>query len=182
MEETPTGQPVFDALVPPGDQPSSIVDRLRKQREAAMENRTVDLDVPGYGGDLFIRYGQLDTKTLSRMGDNILKTEKDRVQRAILVAMDVLIAACEGVYVRDNGQEVGVHEILGDEAPVRFDMRLAEWLKFVDELPETPTARSIVMKLFIDNELAIGAQSQVLQRWMVSNENKLSEELMAGEF
>lgn len=160
------------------DRPLSLQERLAGIRKDKAENRTYDIDIPGYDGELFGRYKLLDEHKIAQLVNTARKTTKDPVERGIAAASDVLINALIELWVRDEGREIRLAEVMGLENPVRFDLHLAEFLKFKDELGETPNARGVLRKLFIDNGLAIGAHSQRLQRWMTTNGVELSEEIL----
>lgn len=156
----------------------SIRDVLVAKREHNAAHRTTDLDIPGYEGKLFCRYKLLDSKRLNNIGDRVMKTMRENDERALAGALDTLIAACEEFYVRYEGKEFPLREVIGQEEPVRYDSALATFLKFDGELPETPTARSVALALFLNNEIAIAAHNHALSRWMMGNEAEIDEEFL----
>lgn len=156
----------------------SIRDALVAQREHNASHRTHDIDVPGYDGKLFCRYKLLDSKRLNGIGERVMKTIREKEERALAGALDTLIAACDEFFVRYNGEEIALSEVIGQEEPVRYDVALATFLKFEGELPETPTARSVALALFLNNEVAIAAHNHLLSRWMMGNESEVDLELL----
>lgn len=157
---------------------SSVMDLLRHRRQLRAQEITHDIDIPGYGGDLFARYHLIDGKQLNAIASRIQKTERDPAGRNLLASVDVMVAACDGLYARDRGVERGLHEILGEETPVRYDVRLAQFLGFEGELGDAPTARGVVLALFNGNDLAVMSHSSRLQRWTMGAENELDEEFL----
>ena len=156
----------------------SIRDALVAKREHNAAHRTTDIDIPGYDGKLFCRYNLLDSKRLNSIGDRVMKTMRENDERALAGALDTLIAACQEFYVRYEGKEHPLRDVVGQEEPVRYDSALADFLKFRDELPETPTARSVVLALFLSNEIAIASHNHQLSRWMMGNEAEVDEEFL----
>lgn len=156
----------------------SIRDALVAKREHNAAHRTTDLDIPGYEGKLFCRYKLLDSKRLNSIGDRVMKTMRENDERALAGALDTLIAACDEFYVRYEGREIPLREVIGQEEQVRYDSALATFLKFEGELPETPTARSVAMALFLNNEIAIAAHNHSLSRWMMGNEAEVDAEFL----
>lgn len=156
----------------------SVVDMLRRRRQALASETTTDLDIPGYGGELFARYHLIDGKQLNAIATKVQKTEREASARALFASIDVLIAACDGLYIRDHGVEKGVHEVMGEDTPVRYDQRLAEFLQYEGALGANPTARGVVLGLFGNNELAILTHSGNLQRWMMGLEAQNDEEFL----
>ena len=148
----------------------SIRDSLVARRQHHAEHLTFDLDIPKYDGKLFCRYKLLDSKRLNNIGERVIKTIRERDERALAGALDTLIASCDEFFVRHEGREIPLREVIGQEEPVRYDAALAKFLKFEGELPETPTARTVVMALFLDNEVAIAAHNHQLSRWMMGSE------------
>ena len=156
----------------------SIRDALVARREHIAANRFIDLDIPGYDSRLFCRYGLVDAKRLNAIGERITKTIRERDERALAAALDTLIAACDEFFVRHNGREIPLREVIEQDEPVRYSTELAEFLKFDTELPETPTARSVCKALFMDNEIAIAAHNHQLSRWMMGNETDVFQEML----
>ena len=146
----------------------SVADRLRKARQVAAEQQWIDLNIPGYNGELFCRYRLLDGKDLKSIADHVRQTIRDPDEQALAAGCDVLIRACEEFWVRDNGEEIPVKELLDPprpDFPVQYDTYLAEFLGYKDTLPDPPTRRSVVLGLFGGNEIALAAHNADLTRW-----------------
>lgn len=115
----------------------SVLARLRARREALAGEHHLDLDVPGYGGELVARYAPLRAGGLTRLFPLI---SPDAPAPSISVVADELIAACRAVLIRDDGK-------LGDIAPeygsLGFEQRLAAVFGF-----EAETAREVVVGVF----------------------------------
>ena len=156
----------------------SIKDKLQARRVEIADNRTYDLDIPGYNGDLYAVYKLLDGQRLNQIAQTVSKTTRDRAERGITAAIDTLVVACKELRVRDEGRDLSVSEVAGLESEVRYDSQLAAFLGFSGELSDTPTAREVLRKVFVDNEIAIAAHNQRLSRWMMGNGVSLDEELL----
>lgn len=117
----------------------SIRDRIRAEREAIAAEKTLDLLVPGYKGQLAIRYRSVSDREL----DAFIKQIQKDGEAGIRANYDLLIECCETVLVRV--QEDGDLEPLTDDqdGPIRFDIRLAEFLGF-----EAASARETVVGVF----------------------------------
>jgi hypothetical protein len=161
------------------EQPGSLRDRLLARRKEISENRTVDIDLPGYDGLLYVRYHLLDGPRLNEIATKVIKTTKDRAERGLLAAIDTLIAATVEFRVRDGGRDKALAEEIGDsDLPVGWDQRLARWLEIEDDIDPNRPARSIVLSVFLYNDVAIAAHNQKLSRWMMGNNVSVDEELM----
>lgn len=157
-----------DAL--PTDQ-ESLKDRLRRQRQEQAENKFHDLDIPGYNGEMFIRYRLLESTELDSISQKVRQETRNRSDRVLLSALDSLIMSCEEVWVRENGKEIPLRQYEeyegSKEVPVRFNIELAEFLAFTDMLPDPPTARSVVLAMFGGNDIAAQAHSAANAQWMM---------------
>jgi hypothetical protein len=172
LETTALGG-VFDDIEAP--QEESVSDRLRRARQTVAEQTTIDLDIPGYNGELFCKYRLLGSNDLKSISDHIVQTIRNQEERMIAAACDVLIRACDEFWVRDKGREIPVREVIDPprEFPVRFDMQLAEFLGYAEVLPDPPTARSAVLGLFGNNEIALAAHNSDLARWTMGKGNEV---------
>jgi hypothetical protein len=166
--EEPTRE--FDVLADEPERDGSILGELRALREEKAEAAapTLDLDVPGYDGRLFVRYGYPPggyEKAVRAAEVEFRSQERDRTLHG---NADLLAACCVSVLGRDaQGRVV---DLLSDrpleanevpEPPLRFDRSLAEALGI--EIPDTVTKRSrfIVRSLFSVRGLGQGAEGDV---------------------
>lgn len=163
---------------------SSIADRLRSQRDKAAKETTYDIDIPDYGGELFCRYRLLSGDENEAIIAKVRQEARNRNDQGRLMALDNLIEACEEFYLREKGTVTPLREhstYTGDkQVPVRYDANLAEYLRFDKELPDPPTARSVVLALFVGNELAVTAHAALLGNWMVKGNSDLAQMLGGG--
>jgi hypothetical protein len=175
----------LDSLPEPAELPEeeSLVSRLRKQRKEIAEQTFHDLDLPGYNGEIFVRYRLLDGTEIDAIRQKIRKTVRGRSEQVLAATLDNLITACDEVWVRDEGKEIPLREhkdFTGNrDMPVKFDSQLAEFLQFSTELPDPPTARSVVLALFGGNDLAVSMHGAFLMRWMMNSSSEL-DELLGG--
>jgi hypothetical protein len=148
-------------------QESSVIDRLREQRKKIGEQRSLDLDIPGYDGVLVARYNRLEWDDLKKIGK---KADDSRHPRKELMShCDVLIKACEQIMIRKDGllePITNAYPEVGEE-PVRYDARLAVILDI--ELKERQGARTVVIAAFGGNEVAVTAQQTELVEWVQSS-------------
>lgn len=140
-----------------GDQPS-ILDQLVAAREEAVDNQTVDLELPGYKGLLWARYGLLDNSQLGKIAKRVKRQYKKQEELVLALSCDILIAACEGFYHRNENGDL---EAITRDGEVLNYTNAGEFLKF-----EAPTARLSVIQVFAGNEIAVIDQQVRLARWM----------------
>lgn len=141
---------------------SSVRDRLRKQRSEVQKRDTCDIDLPGYSGELVARYKMMGAQELEVIGKKIQRQMKTQADRLLYGSMDTLIAACEGFFLRIDGQDGDVlHPLTVENEPVKYDENLAKFLEF----PAT-SAREVLRGVFADNEMAIVQHAAKHSRWM----------------
>lgn len=165
---TEVSQPDDDVL--PTDR-ESLADRLRRQRKEQAENTWHDVDIPGYNGELFCRYRLLESQELDGIGRKVRQEVRDRSERILAAAMDGLILSCMEFFVREDGREMPLREhptYQGPkDVPVRYDINLAEYLEFTDQLSDPPSARGVVLALFGGNDVAVQTHSALNAQWMM---------------
>lgn len=135
----------------------TLLDRLREKRQALGAERTITLAVPGYDGELGVRYRWKPYEELGRKGQQLQKV-KDPTRRDLLAAADTLIALCDEVVVRVDDEWIALAEE-GEEA-IRFDPELADKLGF-----SAATAREVVFGTF-QNDYAVLTQAMQLSVWL----------------
>src|SRR5262245_51094019 len=84
----------------PDEAPDSLIVRLRVRAAQAAKPRTIDLPVPGFGGELVIRFGTMDVATLDRLLAERNKGNASTVNESI----DAMAQACVGVFGRDGDE------------------------------------------------------------------------------
>jgi hypothetical protein len=149
----------------------SPFERLRRKRRQIAEVKDLDMDIPGYGGELVCKYKLLNWDHIRRIGS---KHQNSRdPQRLLLAQMDLLIEACVGFYYRKGDELKPLHP----DKPVRYDLSLAEILDI--ELDEQPSARKVCLGVFV-NDLALVDHHQDLLTWMRGAQEEVDEDI-AGE-
>jgi hypothetical protein len=168
---------------PDDNEPSdpSLFDRLRQKKVESAENKTLDLDIPGYGGELFCRYKILDNPTVNAIAKNARKESKgDQAEGAYINACDIIIAACEEFFARDNGEEIPLSKSphVNTSLPVKYDHNLVEILQ-LEVIPDEKVgpARQALIQLFGENQIAITAHSALVMRWMMKTSLAMDMEL-----
>lgn len=163
---------------PPADESMQVAptqrrgleERLRRRREAiGAQDRSIDLDVPGYGGDLLVRYGMIEGgwDVIKKIGERVQKSKNPRAE--LLAACDTLVFACKGIYVRqDSGAIEPLDDPAAEAAPTFGEPdRIGSVLGFSSrDAQQNPiTARQCVLRMF-NNELAVQAQYVELSQWL----------------
>jgi hypothetical protein len=175
IREDEPGQPSTDDAQDLG---VSVLDRLKKRREEIGAKKYINLDIPGYSGELVARFKRMRWEALKDIAE---QAEGSQAKRKELNGhADVIATACEQLIIRRSlpgGDEelTPIHELYPDDfgtTPVRFDPRLAEWLEL--HIEGTPTARKVVFAVF-NNDLAVTALHNELGAWMQSSQGEEEE-------
>lgn len=177
--------------VPPGlaemaaadDAPTNLLEQLAAKRKELSDTKETFIPVPGYDRHpplLLVRYKMLAGPELNIIGEKIRREVKDRLQRSMLAAVDTFIAAAIGLFV-DQGDNKPPEPLTYQGVTITgFTPELAEALQFTGELSDPPTARSIVFKLFADNDSAIAKHNYMLNRWFTDPTLDVGEEMDEG--
>jgi hypothetical protein len=157
--------------------PDSLVDQIRGELEELSEIQEVFIPVVGYSQSrLQVKYRMPESgKEIDLIGQKVSRETKDRYNRNLLIAMDMMIHLCAGLYVQPDGAEEPVEldpQELGE--PVYFDERLAE---IIGLNGGSGSARIVLRKLFGNHDLAILNHSEKLSRWLANNKADLEREL-----
>lgn len=151
-------------------QPSSPLERLRARREQLAREKTTDIDVAGYGGELVARYHLLDPLADGKeIGDRVsAQYPKQPEEQRYYALVDSLIRACDGLYLRNEDGTVEAIDPEGQGVVTYSDPRLGAGLGF-----EATTARETVLELFGGNRNAVIAHALQLQRWFADTTGEL---------
>lgn len=152
--------------------PPSLMDRLRAQQREQAADRTLELAIPDYHNPEFIaRYRFLpasETKAIAARVERQFKGETERYQQ---VTMRQLVAACIGVFARDEDSDVLVPVTLEDgDEPCCYDERLAAFFGI-----EAASATETLRQVFHGNEYAINVHGGQFQEWLAGTTGELSE-------
>lgn len=165
------------------DEPTNLLEQLAAKRKELSETKETFIPVPGYDRHpplLLVRYKMLTGPELNMIGEKIRREVKDRLQRSLLAAADTFIAAAVGLFV-DQGDNTPPEPLTYQGEPITgFTPELAEALQFSGELSNPPTARSIVFKLFADNDSALAKHNYMLNRWFTDPTLDVDEEMAEG--
>jgi hypothetical protein len=144
---------------PNGSVPGSLLDRLRTHANEVQRTRTLDLPVPGFGGDLLLRFKPLDVGQLERFVESRSQGRTGQISEGI----DAMCTCCIGVYARDAGKLI---QLTDADGPVRIEHRLAVMLGMEIPIDSTLTAREVSIRLFGNNAFALGTFVDELATWM----------------
>lgn len=146
---------------------TSLLDRLREKRRKLGETKSIYRDVPGYGGDLVVRYKWVPYEELASKGQKLQKI-KNPTKRDLLAAADMLATLCDEICIR-VGEEI--RPLAEDGGPITFgDERLGEALGF-----ELKSAREGVFGTF-NNDYAVLAEAVALSSWLQDASREVDEE------
>ncbi len=165
---TPSPAPIeaVTEVVAPSPE-SLILSQLRERRaKIGQGSDPLDLDIPGYGGDLVIRYKWTPFSELTATAPQLQRITQPTAQ-ALAACADTLVAACEEVLIRVEGE---VRPLSTDGTPIRFDDRLADALGF----DRTKTARQCAMQVF-KNDYALIEQSEAVMEWLRGTSQEVND-------
>jgi hypothetical protein len=154
----------------------SVLGRLRDKRRNAAHKQVVDLAVPGYDGELFVRYRLLDPLVERKeIADRVLAQFRENDQdaeREYYILNDTLIAACVAIFAKVEGKLV---PLAGEGTVTTFEDTedLADLLAF----DPADTARLTVERVFLDNRNAVKGQGMQLSFWMLDPSRDLGQGL-----
>lgn len=144
-----------------GGTSTSLLDRLRAQREAQTTEKIFEVEVPGWRGLVGLHLKPVGAETLQKILDRVNASKSP--ERNFNANADTLISACKEVVgrpERDAPWEVLTDK---DDQPVRLDERLAEMLKL-----DATRARDVVRQLFggaNSPEMAVGVAAGEYAQW-----------------
>jgi hypothetical protein len=186
--------PEFDGLE---EQPkvrgsNSLLDDLHRKRDeiaqrAAEGADVLDLDVPGYGGRLFVRYEYPEGgwERLKRIQD---AAQQSRHPLSELYAHTGIVRACtREVLGRTDGVEEKLDAMLDE--PLRFDARLAALLRIEipDSIDPKERGRFIVRQVFspeaertgvFRGDVSVSAHAIRVAAWVETREGSANDEFV----
>lgn len=171
-----------------GGAPSSpsVLDAIKSRRAQLAEEKTIELLVPGYEGNVAVRYR---AEPIEELREEFRKAERRR-ETDPLAGVDILIRLCETILVRDQEtdklmplaelatRDGRLDEPHPEDNPVQFDERLAQLLGFAET---ASSARQIVKQLFSPEEaqvLAPASHIQSLQQWLQGQAEQIDNTLL----
>lgn len=149
-----------------------VLDAIRAKRRKLADEQTHDMPVPGYGGELVVRYRLLDPLVEGKdIGDRVqsqFSGAGQESERVYFGLVDGLIAACVAIYAKVDGELV---PLAGEGSLTTFEDTddLAELLGFTPK----PTTRETVAEVFGGNKIAVSGHGIALQRWMGDTSGEL---------
>ena len=158
----------------------SVLDTFRHELQELTEAEDVLIPVKGYEATgLQIKYRMPESGSqLERIGREVSRRYKTPYERNLNTAMEMMIYLCEGLYVQPEGVEEPVPLDLDHTGtPVRFDERLAGLIGLESQDGQQLSSKTILKKLFGNNELAIITHAERLQRWLQNTKADLSAEI-----
>lgn len=161
------------------DQPGgdSLFDGLKAKRAKFEEREPLDLEVPGYGGELVAVY---DSSLIEWEEVNALlrKVEKSNAKRAeVYAAADILARCCSDFKIRlgEKFERIGDAADDLDGEPVRYDENLAKAVGVADKIDPAHLVRSIVVAVFGNDFALVGHQNEVI-RWLAEGKDESAED------
>lgn len=156
----------------------SILAGLQARARAAHElirDRHLDLELPSYGGELVVRYRPPEFGVVQPKMEKFLMLDGEE---RLYASCDLMIACCEMVLLRVNGELVPLHEAVtadssgGDVAdfatPVKLDTRLVRavgrTMPTAEE--EGPGPGRLAVITAIGDDYALCGQAAQLATWL----------------
>lgn len=159
----------------------SILDVLKADYDDIAGDKSVYIPIVGWEkSGLAIKYRHPHSgKELDAVARTVYReiSKDQRYSRGITLAIDTMIRLNEGLYVKPAGVDDYV-ELDPEERGRPYDLGDGEKLSSIFGWNgEVSTSRDVVRKLFGGNELAIGAHSEKLQRWLMNTKADLDTEI-----
>lgn len=156
---------------------NSVLNRLRDKRRRLAADQTHDMPIPGYGGELVVRYRLLDPLVEGKeIGQRIQQQYPKAGQETEMlhaVNLDTIVNACVGFYVRREDGDLVLLDPDGTGGMDYGDPRLREFLDF-----DAESAREAVVLVFGGNRAAVNVHAAQLQKWMGDTSGELNEGLL----
>ena len=156
----------------------SLLEGLR-QKNRDLQNKETYINIPGYDDAppiMKAKYRLLEGKEIDDIMTKVMKEVKGNWDRQVLSAVDMFIAACEGMFVD-----------IGDGAEEPYQMKTNEGTEILGynpdlaaalELQGTETARQVVFAVFANNEAAIMQHNVKLSLWMSNTSRKVDDDFL----
>lgn len=155
---------------------------LKAQREEILSTLYIDLRVPRWPNEIWVRYAPLKSAKVDESIKRRAANEFEANEASLLVHADILISACIGIYQTLDGDftkkyalrldENGEPEEFPTEQFTRFDKNTAAFIGLNDF--QSNTATNIVRALYLTDGDLIDA-SNVVSNWS-SKANERAEE------
>jgi hypothetical protein len=152
---------------------SNVLEQIRQRRRSLFENRQTYLSIPGYEEiGLVAQYHLLDGHELNGIVEKVRRQTKDAVSRGINSSLDILITACDGLFLFREGEYVPFDPGYTG-SPLDYNQGLAEFVGY-----EANSARQVVQGLFGNNDAALAAHAMKLQRWFQNTTRDADQEFL----
>lgn len=167
----------LDGPAAPREPSSSLMGRLRAQRDEIARRKTTTFPLPGYNDPQLVpEFRLLGSDELKLIGQKIRRQFDDEQDRLFNGLIDQTLAACTQIFIRERDADALVLLDPDGLGPMRFDQRLAELLAI-----DAETARGTLLGVFNGNDVAVFAYCQRLAEWMGNTSVKLDEAAAPGE-
>lgn len=156
----------------------SLLDRLRAEREQAMDEKSLIIEIPGWSGMLFAQYKPIPWEDMTRL----ISSGSAKPEQALNANIDALLAACDRLLVADDGERKSLADVLrAEDEKVNGEVTYNNGHHDALGLTEPATAREAVLQVFagaVSPELAIGAHASQIAEWMTGVTQNIDEELV----
>jgi hypothetical protein len=152
-----------EALATESTVPGSLLDSLRQSAQATQRERLHDMEVPGWKGQLVLRFRPMDVGQLERYVERRNSNQNARAQ--IAESIDALTICCVGVFGRDDDRLIELRDENTGHL-LRIEHGLAELLGWPSPPDGRYTGREVALKLFGGNAFALGEFVDSLITWM----------------
>jgi len=149
------------------DEEGTLLSSLREKRNKIGSERHLELEIPGYDGELVVRYQPIPWEEAKRITERLENSKNPR--KELYAQADVLIRACEEILARVEGKLVPLSTVFPEVGaePIGFDARLAKALGF--DVVNGSEGRSAVLGAF-NNDLAVSKQQADVMEWIQNSE------------
>lgn len=157
---------------------SSIVDLIQQDISEIEASSDVYIPIRGYEKSGLAAHYRLPEsgKQLDSIAQKVMRETKDQYERNLRIAIDTMIALCDGLYVRPEGVDDYVMldpEEKGEPLSFNDTSSLGPLIGYTDD---SPTVRGLVKRLFRGNDVALISHAEKLGRWMSDTKTDIETE------
>lgn len=130
---------------------SGALAKIGEQHKKLREQKTLDLNVPGYEGLIKVEYRLLPEAEMDRLGKRLEAVKDEGVAGSWEAEADTLVALCNRIHIRENTDEPW--QVLEDEnGPIRFGASFAKSMEGAGIKVSSARARETVVDFFSPRE------------------------------
>lgn len=144
-QKAPTEAP--EAASTPTNALSGALAKIGEQHKKLRDQKTLDLQIPGYEGLMKVRYRLLPEAEMDRLSKRLEAVKDEGVIGSWEAEADTIVALCDRIYLRENTDDEW-QVLQDDNGPIRFGASFAQALEAVGIQVGSGRARESVIDFF----------------------------------